>query len=110
MASTHAAAGELIDISPLGSALQQTTSSTLIREPHLEVFRYVMPAGKTTPEHTAPGAITIQCLEGAVELDAMGRKQILRAGNLVYLADEAPHAVTAIENASLLITIMLKRV
>ena len=110
MAITHAAPGELIDIRALGPNLQQTNSSTLVREEHIEVFRYVLLTGKTTPEHTAPGALTIQCIEGAVELNAFGRKQVLRAGNLVYLAAEEPHAVKAIEDSSLLITIMLKRV
>ena len=109
MAITHAAPGELIDIRALGPNLHQTDSSTLIREEHIEVFRFVLPTGKSTPEHTAPGAITIQCIEGAVELDALGKKQVLRAGNLVYLAAEEPHSVTAVEDSSLLITIMLKR-
>jgi quercetin dioxygenase-like cupin family protein len=110
MAIKHPAPGEIIDIRATGSELDQMNSSTLIREEHLEVFRFVLPAGKTTPEHTAAGAITIQCIEGAVELDAMGRKQVLRGGNLVYLADAEPHTVTAIEDSALLITILLKRV
>ena|SRR5690606_8565958 len=110
MAITHAAPGELIDISALGPNMHHTDSRTLIREEHIEVFRFVLLAGKSTPEHTASGAITIQCIEGAVELDTLGKKQVMRAGTLVYLAAEEPHSVTAVENSSLLITIMLKRV
>ena len=109
MAMTHAASGELIDIRPLGAALRQTHSRTLVRADHLEVFRFVLAAGQTAPDHKAAGALTIQCLEGAVELDAHGRTQILRAGDMVYLADAEPHEVRALEDASLLVPILLRR-
>mgnify|MGYP001198537558 CR=1 FL=1 len=109
MAMTHAASGELIDIRPLGAALRQTHSRTLVRAEHLEIFRFVLPAGQTAPDHKASGALTLQCLEGVVELDAHGRTQTLRAGDLVYLADAEPHAVRALEDASLLVTILLRR-
>lgn len=109
MAIPHAASGELIDIRPLGAALHQAGSSTLVRADHLEVFRFVLMAGKTAPDHKASGAITIQCLEGAVELDAHGRTQMLLPGSLVYLADAEPHAVRALSDASLLVTVLLRR-
>lgn len=109
MAIPHAASGELIDIRPLGAELRQTNSSTLVRADHLEVFRLVLPAGKAAPDHKASGAIIIQCLEGAVDLDAYGRTQILRAGSMVYLSDAEPHAVKALEDSSLLITVLLRR-
>ncbi len=109
MAIRHAASGELIDIQPLGKKLSQTTSSTLVRADHLEVFRFVLTAGQSTPDHKASGAITIQCLEGLVELQAHGSTQIMHTGSLVYLSDAEPHSVNAIENSSLLVTILLKR-
>lgn len=109
MAMTHAASGELIDVRPLGAALRQTSSRTLVRAEHLEVFRFVLVAGQTAPDHKASGTLTIQCLEGTVELDAHGQTQCLRAGDMVYLADAQPHAVRALEDASLLVTILLRR-
>ena len=109
MAIPHAASGELIDVRPLAGNLRQTSSSTLVRADHLEVFRLVLPAGKAAPDHKASGAITIQCMEGAVELDAHGRTQILRAGTMVYLSDAEPHEVRALEDASLLVTVLLRR-
>lgn len=109
MALPHAASGELINVAPLGEAVKDSVSTTLVRADHLEVFRLVLPAGKLTQEHEAAGTITIQCIEGIVELDAHGRTQTLRAGSLVYLADREPHAVKALEDASLLITMLLHR-
>jgi len=107
MAIPHAASGDLIDVRPLGEDLRQASSRTLVRANHLEVFRLVLVAGKTAPEHKASGAI--QCLEGVAELEAHGRTQILRAGSMVYLSDAEPHAVKALEDSSLLVTMLLRR-
>lgn len=109
MSIPHAASGELIDIRSLDANPSQTASRTLVRADHLEVFRFVLTAGKSIPEHKASGAITIQCLEGLVELNAHGRAQTMRAGSMVYLSDEEPHSVKAIENSSLLVTVLLRR-
>lgn len=109
MSISHAASGELIDLSPLHEHARDTVSTTLVRDDHIEVFRLVLPAGKFLQKHKASGSITIQCLEGAVELDAHGRTQTLSPGTLVYLDDAQPHAVRALEDASLLITMLLHR-
>lgn len=109
MSIPHAASGELIDLSPLHEHAKDTVSTTLVRDDHIEVFRLVLPAGKFLQKHKAAGSITIQCLEGVVELDAHGRKQTLSPGTLVYLNDAQPHAVRALEDASLLITMLLHR-
>lgn len=82
MSIRHAASGELVDGRPLGPNLRQTSSSTLVRAAHLEVFRLVLPAGKAAPDHKVDGSLTIQCLEGAAELEANGRTQILRVPSL----------------------------
>lgn len=109
MSIPHAGSGELIDIRPLAGDLSKTSSITLVRADHLEVFRFVLTAGKSTPEHKAAGAITMQCLEGSIELKAHGKIQKMRAGSMVYLSDSEPHSVKAIENSSLLVTILLRR-
>lgn len=109
MSLPHAVSGEIIDIRPLGKKLGASTSTTLIRASHLEVFRLILKAGKSTREHRAAGLITIQCLEGRAELLAHGKQQTLQAGDLVYLSDAEPHDVLAIEDSSLLVTILLHR-
>ncbi len=109
MSIPHAASGEIIGLQPLGDKLKITPSSTLVRASHLEVFRLILPAGKTTHEHRAAGAITIQCLEGQIEFKAHGRTQIMQTGDLVYLADAEPHDVLALKDAALLVTLLLHR-
>ena len=109
MSIQHFAPGQVIDISPYGADFTNASSETLIRESHIEVFRFVLTAGKTTPEHTAAGAITIQCIEGEVELGLGDELRVLKAQNLVYLKANEPHVVKALTDTTLLITILLQR-
>jgi quercetin dioxygenase-like cupin family protein len=108
MAIPHADSGELIDVQPLGAGLRQAITTTLVKTDQLEVIRLVLPAGKEIAEHRAPGEITVQCLEGAVEFHAHGRSRTLQAGQMLYLATGEPHALKAVEDASVLVTILLK--
>jgi quercetin dioxygenase-like cupin family protein len=108
MALTHANSGEVVDVRPLGEGLKRSITTTLIKTDRLEVIRLVLPAGKVITEHRAPGEITVQCLEGAIEFRAHGRSEVLRAGQLLYLTAGEPHAVEAVEDASVLLSILLK--
>jgi quercetin dioxygenase-like cupin family protein len=110
MAIPHAAPNEIIDVRPLGREITEEDSELLIRTQHLQVFRYALPAGKSIQEHTAAGVMILQCIEGAVAFTALGRTQTLAAGDMLYLADEAPHALEALADSSLLVTILLRRV
>jgi quercetin dioxygenase-like cupin family protein len=109
MATAHAASGELIDIRPFGAALPHVASETLVRADHLEIFRLVLLAGKSLRGHDHPRIITIQCIEGSVQLAAVGKTQAMRAGSMVYLPAGTPHELTAVEDSSLLITLLLRR-
>ena len=109
MAIPHAAPNEIIDVRPLGREIFEQDSQLLIRTEHLEVFRYALPAGKSIQEHTAAGLMIVQCIEGSIAFTALGRTQTLSAGDMLYLADEAPHALAALADSSLLVTILLHR-
>jgi quercetin dioxygenase-like cupin family protein len=67
----------------------------------------VLPAGKAISEHQVNGEITVQCLEGHVEFTSNGVTRSLSAGELVYLAGASKHSLRAVENSSLLLTILL---
>jgi quercetin dioxygenase-like cupin family protein len=75
----------------------------------VEVIRLVVPAGKEIEEHKARGEIVVQCLEGRVAFTAFGRTQNLEAGKILYLPTGQPHTVKGIENASLLLTVLLPK-
>jgi quercetin dioxygenase-like cupin family protein len=109
MAIPHAKPGEVVDVRPLGSQLASAQTTTLVRAEQVEVIRLVVPAGKEIPEHKAKGEIVVQCLEGRVIFTAFGKTHNLEAGKLLYLPTGEPHSVKGIEDASLLLTILLPK-
>jgi quercetin dioxygenase-like cupin family protein len=98
--------GELIDLRPLEDKLANTTTRTLYKSEHLEVFRMILPIGKVVPAHRVVGEITVQCLEGSIEFTA-GKVQTMRAGDLICLAGGVLHSLKSIEDASVLVTVLL---
>jgi quercetin dioxygenase-like cupin family protein len=108
MAIPHAQPGTLIDVRPLGSSLPGAQTATLVKADGLEVIRLVLPAGREIKTHTAPGPMTLQCLEGRVAFTTMGKTLDLSAGQMLYLAAAEAHALRAVENSSLLLTLVLK--
>jgi quercetin dioxygenase-like cupin family protein len=107
MAIHHASSGELIDIRPLRGDLRSAITKTLYKSKHVEVFRMILLAGKSMPEHKVAGEITVQCLEGSIEFSIEGEKQLMREGDLKCLAGGEAHALTGIEDSSVLVTILL---
>lgn len=109
MAIQHALPGQAVDVKPLGSGLAAAKTTALFKSSDLEVMHLVLTAGKALPPHKVPGEITIQCIEGALDVTAEGGSQVLRSGQLLYLAGGVVHGVTALEDASALVTVALKK-
>lgn len=106
MALHHAKPGEILDVRPLGSDLREAINVTLLRSEHLQVFRVVLPRGEEFSDHAVPGEITVQCLEGVIDF-RIGKDKVQRLapGQLLYLDGGQPHALKALEDASVLVTI-----
>jgi quercetin dioxygenase-like cupin family protein len=109
MAIAHASPGEAIDVRPLGNRLAGEKTVALFKSEHLEVIRLVLAAGKSLPPHKVPGEITVQCIEGRIDVTAAGRSHVIGAGQLLYLSGGVTHGVVALEDASALVTIALIR-
>jgi quercetin dioxygenase-like cupin family protein len=56
-----------------------------------------------------PGDITLQCIEGSADVSCRAGLRRLEAGHLVYLSGGDLHGVRAVQDASLLLTIALKK-
>ncbi|MEJ8826574.1 cupin [Variovorax humicola] len=106
MAIHHALSGELIDVRPLGDELANTTTRTLYKTEHLEVFRVILRAGKAMPAHRVAGEITVQCLEGCIEFTT-DKMQRMHGGDLICLAGGELHALKAIDDSSAIVTVLL---
>ena len=109
MAIPHAQSGQVIDVRPLGPSLTDERTVALFKTDDLEVMRLVLKAGKSLPPHKVAGEITIQCLEGRIDVTLDGESRVLEAGQLIYLARDVLHGVVSIEDSSVLVTIALHR-
>ncbi len=107
MALLHAQAGEVVDVGPLGDSLPETKTCALVKTQNFEVIRMVMLAGKEVAEHRAKGEIIVHCLEGSVLFNIADKQVELKAGNLIHLKAGERHALNAISNSSLLLTMFL---
>lgn len=106
MALTHAKEGEVVCLGPLGSELESIKTAALVKNDHLEIIRLIMKSGKSIPNHTAPGILIVQCLEGRVLFKCLGETRELTSGQLLHLPHAEPHALECLESAAVLLTII----
>lgn len=107
MAQPHAASGDLIDIGPLGTALGDQVTTAIMKSAQLELVRLVLPTGKAMREHRVAGEITVQCIEGLIEITAPAGSMRLGPGKLVHLQGGEAHSLLALADSTALLTICL---
>ena len=108
MAISHAEPGDVIDVRPLGPALATARSHALFKSSDLELMRLVLRPGEGMPPHSVAGEITLQCIEGRVAFTGASGPRELAAGQLIHLSGDDVHALRALVDSSLLLTIVLK--
>lgn len=108
MALPHASPGEARDVLPFGPRIAEQKTHALFKSSDLEVMRLVLLAGQSLPPHKVAGEITIQCIEGELDIQADGRSHALSAGQLLFLPAAQVHDVRARVDASALVTLALK--
>lgn len=108
MAQPHAESGQVVSVVPLGEAIAQARTTALLKAKQLVVVRLVLHAGKSLREHAAPGEVTVHCIEGRVEFTLPRATHVLGPGDWIHLEAHEPHALRAIADASLLVTICLQ--
>jgi len=106
MALKHATSGEIVEIEPLGTMIDDVPSTAIVRDDRIEVMRLVLRAGKTVPEHRVDGPIIIHCLEGELEVLAHNEAKRLRPHQLMYLSGGVAHAFHALTDTSVLVTVV----
>lgn len=103
MALHHCRSGEVTTLGSVGDAAARTVA--LARTPSFEAVHLVVRAGETIPPHRVDGSMTLYCIAGHVRFDG-GTPPDLRAGDWLFLDPGAPHAVEAVADSSLLLTIL----
>jgi quercetin dioxygenase-like cupin family protein len=80
-------------------------SRTLLRTANSRVVLFGFAEGQELTEHTSTQHATIEILSGECEFSLAGKAHALKAGDLVYLPPNLPHAVKATSQFSMLLTL-----
>ncbi len=107
MAQPHARSGQVVPLAPLAVASTPPRTTAILKAEQLEVVQVVLAAGKTMPEHHVPGEITLLCLVGRIVLRTPNVELQLGPGDFIHLSRGERHALTALEDATALLTICL---
>jgi quercetin dioxygenase-like cupin family protein len=99
----------VVPILPLGERFGAAHTAAILRSEQLEIVRLVLHAGKILREHRAPGEISLQCIEGKVELSVPSGTHELGPGDLIHLRSQVPHSLRALLDSSLLLTLCIVR-
>ena len=72
-----------------------TTSRTVVSNDAVRVVAFAMDSGQELTDHSAPRPVVVQVTEGELMFTVAGESHELVAGDVVYLAPDARHAVVA---------------
>lgn len=79
----------------------------LVHRGPLRLLLFTFEAGGRLPEHRAPGHVVIHCLRGQLDVTAGDAQHRLGTGEALALDPNVPHAVEAISESDMLLTIAL---
>jgi quercetin dioxygenase-like cupin family protein len=80
-------------------------SRTLLATPELRGTLFTFAAGEALTEHTSTARALVQVCSGECEFTVAGERRTLRPGDLLHLPPNAPHAVHALTDMTMLLII-----
>lgn len=84
----------------------RVNSVTLAQEPGCKVTVFAIPAGEGIGGHSAPGDAMPFVLEGTAEITINGTPHTVPAGQAIVIPAGAPHAVKALADMKMLLTVV----
>ena len=81
-------------------------SRTLLRTPTARVVLFGFSEGQELTEHTSTQQAVVQIVSGECEFLLSGQPHHLKTGDLVYMPANAPHALKATRQFSMLLTLL----
>lgn len=81
-------------------------SRTLMRSPNGRVVLFGFAEGQELTEHTSTQQALIEILSGECEFSLGGQPHVVKAGDLIYMPPNLPHAVKATKQFSMLLTLI----
>jgi quercetin dioxygenase-like cupin family protein len=80
-------------------------SRTLLSTATCRVLLFGFAEGQELTEHTSTQHALVQALSGECEFSLAGKPHVLKAGQLIYMPPNEPHAVKATKEFSMLLTL-----
>ena len=108
MALPHAKHLDVINVAPLGDALNGQVSTSLIKTERIQLMHLVLAAHHEQPMHHVDDECTIHCLEGLVDVMLGAGVRQLRPGNVLVLPAREAHALKARAESAVLVTLLLR--
>jgi quercetin dioxygenase-like cupin family protein len=105
MALNHVESGEKIHLPLLATMPAGTKTSAIVKTDSFEAVHLVLRSGARISPHAVDGSITLHCLEGTVVLETRSGLELV-SGDWVYLDRAERHGLKAVEDSSLLLTIL----
>lgn len=81
-------------------------SRTLVNQKTGTVTLFAFDAGQELSEHTAPYDALAQVLDGETEITIAGQPHHLKAGDLIIMPANQPHAVKALTKFKMMLTMI----
>ncbi len=85
---------------------QATTSRALLHNDAARVVVFAFDTGEQLTDHAAAKPVVVQVVEGRLRFHLEGAEHELAAGDVVYLAPGAPHALEALEPSRLTLVLI----
>jgi len=106
MALQHARSGVAVDLGTQDRQGGPLQTRALVKSDSFEAIQLQLAAGKQIAAHEVAGKFTLLCLEGSVVIGLEDRDVELASGQWIYFEGGVRHSVRAIEDSSLLLTII----
>lgn len=106
MSNSRARPTEIVELQLPDRNLSIHDTKTLIQTADFRVIQLRLPADSELPTYEANGQIILQCIEGHVTVGAEGQEHTLKANQLLFLTTNAPFSISAVQDSSVLATIV----
>ena len=81
-------------------------SREIVKKPAGNVTVFAFDEGQGLSEHTAPFDALVHALEGEAEITIAGKPFHLRAGEMILMPAQQPHAVKAVKRFKMILTMI----
>ena len=84
----------------------QIVSKTLAQNSHVSITLFSFSEGEEISEHESNGDAMVTVLDGTGKFTVGGKERIVKAGETLIMPAQAPHAVFALQNFKMILTVV----